>query len=839
MVSALTTEADGTVWVATRKGLGRIRENRLELLGNQPGAPKELIWAMTSTGPGNLWIGTEGGGLVHYVNGHFVTYTTSEGLSSNAVYSLASNRSGELWIGTSAGVDVYRAGRIQSAFGPASILADTPAFALLEDRDENLWIGGGKRGLCRYSKGALSCEPGDDAGSDLIRTFAEDREGNLWLGGTHRGVWQLRNGKLMTTSGERSANHIRSVAADAAGTIWVGTDGSGVNEVRDGSLVPMPGNDRLPSPFIRAVHPQADGSLWIGTLEGLARAKDGVVRTYGTAEGLTSNIVYALLRVRDGSMWVGTSAGLNRVVGETIETLPFRGDVRALLEDRSGRYWIGRRDGLSCIDKGTVTSCGAPASLQNATIFSFLEAPDGVVWIGTNHGIVRVRGAEFTTYSSRDGLFDDNVFEILQDDHGSFWMSSNRGIWSVPVADFAAFDRKQIPALRSTPYGKSDGMGSTQCNGGSQPAGWKEANGKLWFPTARGAVSVEPGSIRSSTFSPPAVVTKVVVDGVQLDTSALQEVSPDAERFEFHYAGLSFIAPDRVRFRYRLDGFDRDWVDAGTRRVAYYTNLPKGPLRFHVMMSNADGVWSVDQAPIDLFVKPHLYESWWVRGFLALLLFGLAFAGSRWWVRQHRRREAELVRLVGERTEALSEANAALQRLAAVDGLTRIPNRRSLDARMTILWEEHLRRHSSLAVILCDVDDFKRYNDALGHLAGDEALIAVAGAIQATLRRATDFAARYGGEEFVILLSDTTLEQAVRVGQQLLENVRALGIEHPNASAAPIVTLSAGIAVSLPTTETSADDLLQAADEALYRAKAAGRNRLAVSEQRPPIELVS
>lgn len=826
MVSAITIDSDDTVWVATRRGLGRLRAGRFEIL---PGAPSALIWSMAATAPGEIWIGTEGGGLVRFAREVFTTYTTEQGLSSNVIYTLARRRAGGLWLGTSAGVDIVEAnGAIHPGIPAGSLVSGTPAFALLEDSDGNLWIGGGKPGLCRLSNGSVRCERVDNDATDLIRTFSEDRERNLWIGGTHRGIWQLRDGMLTTTTGERSTNHVRTVVADAAGNIFAGTDGSGVNVIRDGMLEPIPENELLPSRFIRTLYVEPAGGLWVGTLEGLARVKDGRVRSFRATDGLTSDIVYALMPARDASLWVATSAGINRIVGDRIETVPFRGDVRALQQDGTGRVWVGRRDGLSCIEPdGRTTDCGAPVSLKTSTIFSFLSEPDGSMWIGTNHGLTRVRGKDFKTYGAREGLFDQNVFEILEDERAVFWMSSNRGIWSIPRADFDAYDRREIVALRSTAFGRSDGMASAQCNGGSQPAGWKTADGKLWFPTAKGVVTVDPARLRTNKLAPKAVVLNVVVDGRTISPQSYRSIPPDADHLEFHYSGLSFIAPEKVRFRFKLEGSDREWIEAGPRRVAYYTNLPKGDLRFKVIAANSDGVWSSTPTSIDLTLQPHYYETVWFRVLALALALSLIFGATRLWVRQQRRRERHLLHLVDERTEALRRANAALERLAAVDGLTHIPNRRSLDERLDALWNEHLRRRSPLAAIICDVDEFKKFNDAGGHLAGDEALVAVAQAIQATLKRATDFAARYGGEEFVILLSDTTLEQARVVGEQLLASVRDLAIPHPN-SIAPVVTLSAGVASVVPQTTMTAEDLLSAADDALYRAKAEGRNRIRV-----------
>jgi diguanylate cyclase (GGDEF)-like protein len=827
MISSLASDDQGNVWVATRGGLGRIQGDRLQLFGGEEGLPSQLIWSLRMVGRRELWVATEGGGLLQYVGGRFRALTTANGLSSNVVYSLASGRSGELWIGNAGGVDVMRDGRIAPALPNGSPLSGKPVFALLQDRDGNVWISGGNSGVCRLVGNVMSCEP-EAAGSDLIRAFAEDREGNIWVGGTNRGLWQMRDAKLMTTTGIASTNHIRCVTEDAEGRIWVGTDGSGVNVVREGMLEPVEQNGRLPSPFIRSLLAGKNGDLWVGTLGGLARLRGEAVKNYRVADGLASDIVHALLESRDGTLWIGTTRGINRLRGDTVESLPFRGDVRALLEDPNGRVWIGRRDGLSCFENGKAGDCGAPENLRTATVFSIERDRRGIIWIGTNHGVARYANGRFTMYSSRDGLFDDNVFRILEDDHGHLWMSSNRGIWSVPVGDFEAFDSRRIPALRSTAFGKSDGMGSTQCNGGSQPAGWKSRDGRLWFPTVRGLVTVDVPRIHRNEIAPPVVISKVVVDSRVADGKLLSAIPPGTERYEFHYSGLSFVAPERVRFRFKLEGYDHNWVEAGTRRVAYYTNLPPRELTFRVMASNSDGVWSERPASLRLRIEPHFYDTWWFRTLCAAALLGLLFLAYRVRVRHLERRALQLAALVDERTEALQTANLELERLAAVDGLTKIPNRRSFDQKFAAMWSEHGRRRSPLTVLLCDVDHFKKYNDQHGHQAGDAALVNVATTISRNLRRASDFAARYGGEEFVILLGDTTAEQALILAEALLTSVRDMEIPH-GGSEAGVVTLSAGVASIVPDRSLTPADLLSAADAALYNAKAQGRDRVEVA----------
>jgi diguanylate cyclase (GGDEF)-like protein len=291
---------------------------------------------------------------------------------------------------------------------------------------------------------------------------------------------------------------------------------------------------------------------------------------------------------------------------------------------------------------------------------------------------------------------------------------------------------------------------------------------------------------------------------------------------------MSYVAQAAVQYRYRIEGFDRDWIDAGASRVAYYTNLPPGDYVFRVIASNNDGVWNTEGASVTFAIVPSWYATWWFRILVAMIVIGLFAAIYRLRVWRLQERERELTREIAQHTEALRNANAELKRIAALDGLTRIANRGAFDQRLREALHEHATSGAPLAVLMCDVDAFKAYNDTYGHLAGDVALTAVAGALTKALRPDVDLAARYGGEEFAVLLSGCDASEAFAVAQRMLEAVRALAIEHRCSDVALHVTISVGIAaVESTATAASPAQLLRRADEALYRAKAEGRDRMA------------
>jgi diguanylate cyclase (GGDEF)-like protein len=813
-IHTMAEDRSGTLWLATSNGIERIARDDGRLLALPPGSPRTTVRAICAAGD-DVWFASEGEGLVRFANGQFTSLTTRDGLSSNVVYSVFAGPDGAIWVGTQhAGIDLYRNGRVEKPLATATI-ASTTVFAGRVDRDRNVWLSVEGKGICRVAGDQLTCDAlSDPDAPDIFRSIAEDREGNLWLGGTNSGLHRLTDGKFTTATSDKGSNSIRSVTEATDGTIWTGIDGGGVEVLREGRLVSDPASQSLPSAFVRTVLAAADGSVWVGTISGLTHITASGSETYTVRDGLATSMVYALHFDSQGSLWIGTSGGLSRFAGGKITTIPSDGsiDVRALHSDRSGRLWIGTRGGMRCVTNEQVAPCG-DGPLAVASIFSFDEEPDGTMWIGTNRGLVRMRNGSSKVYTSRDGLYDDLAFAILDDDRGNLWMSCNRGIYRVRKADFDAFDRHQITAIRSQAYDKGDGMRATQCNGATQPAAWKSRDGRMWFATVAGLVAVDPGRIATNPVPPPVVIERVVVNGRPARTAQLTALPPESRDLEVHYAALSFTAPEKVRYRYMLEGFDSDWIDAGARRVAYYTNVPHGRFTFRVSASNNDGVWNRTGASQELRLRPHIQETVWFRGLLVVLLVAILTITYRiraWQLRENERR-------------------IVLEQLATIDPLTQVANRRALDAALTRLWADHERRSDSMAAILCDIDHFKAFNDTYGHQAGDDALSRVAQSLAAAVPNATDIVSRFGGEEFLILLAHTTLDQAARVAEEMLQAVRALRIEHRSSTTNPFVTISLGVSAIVPGEGVEPQTLIREADDSLYRAKQAGRNRYEMS----------
>ncbi|HMI31999.1 MAG TPA: ATP-binding protein, partial [Candidatus Limnocylindrales bacterium] len=385
---------------------------------------------------------------------------------------------------------------------------------------------------------------------------------------------------------------------------------------------------------VMAVQPDSKGALWVGyNMGGLDRIKDGVITHYTKAQGLAHDLVKSIFEDRNGVLWIGTFGG-----------------------------------GISRLENGRFTNFSTRNGLPHDLITPIYQDLRGTYWIGTiGGGLIRYRDNTFKAITARDGLFDDTIYTILEDTQGYFWMSSNNGIARVSHLELDDFADGKISSVHALAFGEADGMRSRECNGNS-PGGMRSRDGRLWFSTLRGVVSIDPSHIRFNRLPPPVLIESAMADGRELPRSGEIRVPPGKGALEFHYAALSYIAPDKVRFRYRLEGFDKDWVDAGTRRIAYYTNIPPRRYVFRVAACNNDGVWNMAGATYTLRLAPHFYQTYAFYGFCAgaLALLGV------WWHRSRVRRLEERARslrsLVEERTiakETLAVSNRRLEQALA------------------------------------------------------------------------------------------------------------------------------------------------------------------------------
>ena len=832
-VTSIAAARDGSLWLATRKGVARIRGSQVDVWDAAGGLPHESVVAVAEDGRGSIYAGTEGG-LARFDGQRFQLVDLGD--KQPRVLSLAAATDGALWIGTLSSGALRLHGDDLQHYGSAQGLPGGSIGALLQDRDGSIWLGLAPGGLARLRDGRielLTLQHG--LPNDSVRALFEDREGSLWIG-TNGGIARLKDLKFVHYSRRNglAEDNVRVVTQTGDGAMWVGTYGGGVNRILGGAVSTFGTREGLADLFVRTLAAEADGSLWVGTGTGLFLIRQGRVETVGAGAGLDGDKILALSVARDGSLLVVTETGglqvrrggrfspLAIVGGERFRT------ARVLLEDKGGGLWIGTSDrGLFLVENGRIVQQWMTGEgLPGKAVYALHQAADGTLWIGARGGLSRMRDRRIRTVTPREGLPQGNVFQVIDDRAGSFWLTSNRGLTRVSIASVQAVMDGRAPRVAATLFTREDGLASDQCNGAAQPAGVRLQNGLLAIPTASGLTLVDPRDLHPNRVAPPVLLTDFLVDAQRIDSSAAARLPWDSSRFEFRFDGLSLLVPELVDFRYKLDGFDRQWVDSKRRRFAMYNSLPPGHYTFRVQARNNDGVPSAREARVSFDLPAAPWRRWWaILGYLAVALAAIA-ALVRFRERALIARTLLLEERVRQRTADLDAANQRLEALSMTDALTGVANRRSFDAVLSAEWKRACRSGDPLALILVDVDHFKAYNDTYGHQGGDACLRDVAGAMKQTVTRVSDLIARYGGEEFVVLLPSTSADQANQLAERLRGAVEEVGLPHRSSSAAAIVTISVGVATVIPTLDAAPADLVRGADEALYRAKREGRNRV-------------
>ncbi|HEV8628895.1 MAG TPA: two-component regulator propeller domain-containing protein [Thermoanaerobaculia bacterium] len=652
-VFAITQDARGGMWIGTDGGLNHLVNGRIEAFTTKRGLGDDKVYAVLARRDGSVWAGTRRG-LSEIRNGVLRTYTTRDGLPSNAIRSLYEDRSGTLWIGTlGGGVARLQNGKL-TPIGASEGLPNLDVFSILEDRDGNVWIATGGGGLARFRKGRISVlTSGAGLASDTVLSLLEDAEGSLWIGTEGGGVTRLKDSKFASVTKADGLSHdiVMSVYEDAKGDIWLGTLGGGVNRLSGETIRSYTARDGLSSDMVFAVSGDRSGSVWIGTADGLNRLYAGRFTTYRAKDGLPSSAVTAIYEDRAGTLWFGTPDGVSRFRDGRFTSLTTSDGladnrVLAVLEDRRGTLWFGTAAGLSRFDGRTFTTFGPKDGLADDLVMGLHEDDDGVLWVATRKGLSRLAGGRFTTLTRKDGLFDDLVLATLDDHHGSLWVSSNNGVFRLSKRELADFAAHRIARVQSTPFGTADGLGSAECNGGVQPSAWRSGSGILWFPTVKGVAYIDPAHIRTNAVPPPAKIEQVIADERIVPMLGPLRLAAGTHRLEIQFAGLSFAAPERVHFRYRLEGFDGDWIDGGTRRSAIYTNLSPGSYRFAVVAANNDGLWSAAPATLDIEQAPFFHQT---PAFVALCVLAVAALGALFFFSWTRRIRAVYAGKLAER----------------------------------------------------------------------------------------------------------------------------------------------------------------------------------------------
>jgi len=652
VIRALAQDSAGDLWLGTRGGLGRWRDGKVKWIKTNTGfsnAPNS-IWNLAFDREENLWI-TDWVSLKAYKDGVFKTGVLADTKPIRAIYS---GPSGELWAGMQGRAlrrDENGEWLAEDAFGNSEVVG------FCRTRSGDLWLGA-RKGLYLRRDGEWVLFKGGGLDTAEVRVLFEDREGNLWIGTGTGGLMRLKRRLVTTYAGADGLTDGAVLAVKVAnGKLWAGSaDGQVFEQHGEGFRRWAGAQDRRLDAPVRSILPARDGAVWVGTFgNGVVRhgsedqAAEGATRllpaigTFARVDKITS-----LLEDKAGVMWVGTFYSLYRFAGSNVLVkVPIGGreilaQVMALLEGRAGLWVAFDGVGVARLVGDDAVWLTRREGLPTHFVRALHEDSEGNLWIGTTAGLSCWRNGALSTWTMAHGLLNDAILQILEDGAGRLWLGTRAGIMRVDKGDLRLVADGRKPLLDVYVYGRGEGMLSADCSAGSSPSAARTADGKLWFPTARGLVMIDPAKLgRNRSPAPPVHIEEVRADGkmvaqphvspalaasqskIQNQKSKIEQLPATTRRVEFVYTAPSLAAPERVRFRHRLEGFDADWTDAGTQRSASYTKLAPGEYRFEVIASNNDGVWNETGQSWSFRVLAPFWKRAWF-----LSLAGIATAGG-------------------------------------------------------------------------------------------------------------------------------------------------------------------------------------------------------------------
>jgi ligand-binding sensor domain-containing protein/signal transduction histidine kinase len=663
-ISKVLPDRQDGVWIATHGGLAHWQGGKIRL-PEAPGLTNTLLLSLCCDPEDGLWIGSSRR-IQRLLDEDVSTYRTANGVPLRGVAGLYCDSDGGLWIGQSGGL-VYMKNKAFTSYpkseGPSGIVS-----AVLRDRTGSLWVGT-LGGLSRFENGKFLNERRDDGASYAIYAIFEDREGDLWIG-SEEGLVRMTPKHFITYTQQQglSQNAIASLCPSRDGGLWIGTWGGGLNKLLNGKITAIRQRDGLSSDFVMAVYESTEGSVWVGTDYGggLNQLRQGRITQYSTDSGLLAFAITSIVEDRDKNVWIGSRDGLDRFRDgqftrfTTADGLSHN-RINVLCNGQDGSLWIGTQNGLT-VRKNNCFTCFDSQSL-NAPVLSLYQSAGGILWIGTQGaGLGRLERGTVVRLTKRQGLVSDSIYSIVEDNLQNLWFNSDKGIFRIPEMDLASVADGRETAFTPTVYGKSDGLvADSQYQESAQPSACKTADGRLWFQTIQGVAAIDPGRITTNSLPPPTKIEEILSDKRRMPISEgapSVEIPPGRGELEIHYTALSLQAAEKNRFRYKLDGVDPDWFDAGTRRIAYYNNLSPGRYAFHVVACNNDGVWNQEVATVHFRLEPHVWQTWW---FIALCGVGATTGiGGTALYMARRRMRAKLERL--EQQHAIERERARIAR---------------------------------------------------------------------------------------------------------------------------------------------------------------------------------
>jgi signal transduction histidine kinase/ligand-binding sensor domain-containing protein len=683
-ITALESTTDGALWIGTPNGLTVYRGGKFRTYTVRDGLPDNSITNLEKDHTGALWA-VAGISLSRFQNGRFTNYSPGPQLPVTSVRAVFEDRHQQLWVAGFSELGKFAGCKFTPVL-PESALGGHFINALAEDQQDNLWIGG-NYGIMVLSPDGRIRQYGVNDGmpNPYVRALWCDRNGVIWAG-TNEGLARFEGNRFVQRP-EATPSQVRCLLEDREGDLWVGAS-TGLTRLRDDLFTPWGKPEGLPSDDPNAVFQDSRGRVWVGFHDtGLMLMEGGPRHVYTSRDGLPNNEVFSIREAHNGDLLIAARDGMARMHdGRFTRFQPkdplARFSVFDALEDSAGRIWMATGGGLGELlnDRYAVVIPGEPMliaavvtlcegsdgalwagtygkglwrikggdrrryttadGLSSDAIRSLDRDADGTLWIGTyGGGLISFRHGKFQSYLQKDGLLSDNVAHVVNDGN-SLWLSTTRGICRISKQQLRDFADGKRAALEPENYGVDDGMRTAQAAAG-YPIGagaCRTADGRLWFSTSRGLAIYDARTPHHTQMAPVVHVTEISTEGRPVNLAEAAVLPPDADRLQIRYAGIHLSAPERIRYAYKLDPLDRQWVEAGGRRLINYNSLPHGNYRFVVRAEIPSG--PAAETAYSFTLLPHYYETAWFRALGAALLLALGWAVYQARLRQIRQRFA-------------------------------------------------------------------------------------------------------------------------------------------------------------------------------------------------------
>lgn len=651
-IRRMCKDAAGNLWIATPRGIMRLTNGVFTSFTTQDGLPDSFVTGISPRASSGIFVAA-GGRLSRFENGRFVPEEGVLEEGDGRIDGMATGNNGELWITFESGlIKCWQDGRLtvytrrehhRERLG--AVYVDSAGSVWFAARDELLRLTDGKFESITANE--------TKSGLGLVLSMCADGEGNLWLGTEANGLARLRSlpARLLTTQNGLPENSTRCVYRDQRGDVWVGTY-LGYAKISNGGITAFTRMGSNAIPAVTAFNEDASGRLWLAAGGQLYFHDEENLKPVPGWKKVFD--IKAITHDIQGHMWIGTDGGGlfewadGQVKSYQVKDGLANNQVRAILCDRQGVLWVGTSGGLSRFENGKILNLNQKDGLANDRVMSLCEDAEGVLWISTRAGLSRYQAGKFFNYQVADGLPDSFIYNVLDDRLGNFWISSGKGIHRVSKASLNARFAGTAKKIQVSSVGYREGLRSASLVAGTQPNACVDSDGRLLFCSLKGLVQVNPVAQSVNRRIPPVYIEMVRINQTLQPLDCLPEIAPGDGAVEIHYAGLSFVAPENVHFKYRMEGIDSTWFDAGTRRYAYYANLPPGTYHFQVIACNNDGIWNNVGATYSFHLLPHFYQRIWFWPAIGFFVIGLAAAAFWLRLRRHQQNERELQRRVDE-----------------------------------------------------------------------------------------------------------------------------------------------------------------------------------------------